>query len=147
MYILFVLRYQLTIVEEMEKHQLQNFFQLIVSTCTCMHNNIVQQILYTSHLDGFKMGRPALMPSGHVLCEIITHFIGVMPPQQLLVVTKSQSLLQGTGDPHSYIAVNPLAINALSRLMYWYNSTTTSVMVQSLDGTEIAVSFFLIPTY
>ena len=73
-----------------------------------------------------------------------TRFAGVMPPQQLLVVTRSQSLLQGTGDPQSYMAVNPLAINTLSRLMYWYNSTTKSVLVQSLDGTEIAVSLFFL---
>ena len=67
-----------------------------------------------------------------------------MPPQQLLVVTKSQSLLQGTGNLYSYMAVSPLAINTLSRLMYWYNSTTKSVLVQSLDGTEIAVSLFFL---
>ena len=76
--------------------------------------------------------------------KMCTRFVGVMPPQQLLVVTKSQSLLQGTGDPQSYMAVSPLAINTLSRLMYWYNSTTKSVLVQSLDGTEITVSLFLI---
>ena len=75
-----------------------------------------------------------------------SHYAGVVTPQQLLVGTKSQSLLQGTGDPQSYMAVSPLAINTLSRLMYWYNSTTKSVLVQSLDGTEIAVSLILMHT-
>ena len=62
------------------------------------------------------------------------------PPQQLLVVTSGGSQLCGTDAASSYEAVNPVTINTLSRLMYWYNSTEDSVMVQSLDGSEISVS-------
>ena len=67
-------------------------------------------------------------------------FAGVSPPQQLLVVTNGGSQLCGTDAASSYEAVNPVTINTLSRLMYWYNSTADSVMVQSLDGSEISVS-------
>ena len=68
-----------------------------------------------------------------------TH-IGVSPPEQLLFVTNSGSLMHGAGVTQSYGAVNPVAINTLSRLMYWYNSTTNSIMVQSLDGNGVRVS-------
>ena len=66
--------------------------------------------------------------------------IGVQPPQQLLLVTRSGSLLYGSEVIHSYAAVSPVIVNTISRLMYWYNSTLNSVMVQSLDGNKITVS-------
>ena len=66
--------------------------------------------------------------------------IGVSPPEQLLFVTNSGSQMYGAGVAQSYGAVNPVAINTLSRLMYWYNSTTNSIMVQSLDGNDVWVS-------
>ena len=68
-----------------------------------------------------------------------TH-VGVSPPEQLLFVTNSGSQMYGAGVAQSYGAVNPVAINTLSRLMYWYNSTTNSIMVQSLDGNDVWVS-------
>ena len=67
-------------------------------------------------------------------------YVGVSPPQQLLIVTNSESLLHGAGMTQSYEAVNPVAINTISRLMYWYNGATNSIMVQSLDGSDISVS-------
>ena len=63
-----------------------------------------------------------------------------MSPPQLLFVTNSGSLLSEAGVTRSYEAVNPVAINTLSRLMYWYNNTNNSIMVQSLDGNDIWVS-------
>ena len=67
-------------------------------------------------------------------------YVGVSPPQQLLFVTNSGSLLDGAGVTRLYEAVNPVAINTLSRLMYWYDGVTNSIMVQSLDGNDIWVS-------
>ena len=63
------------------------------------------------------------------------------PPQQVLVATSGGSQLHGSGIPRSYEAVSPLTVDTISRHIYWYNSTTDCVMMQSLDGSEISVSY------
>jgi hypothetical protein len=64
----------------------------------------------------------------------------VSPPQELLAVTSGQSFLYGgSGVGATYVAVHPVAVNTISRLMYWYNSTINSILMQSLDGDTISV--------
>ena len=78
--------------------------------------------------------------SVHTCTYTCSHIVGVSPPEQLLFVTNSGSLMHGAGVTQSYGAINPVAINTLSRLMYWYNRTTNHIMVQSLDGNDVWVS-------
>ena len=63
------------------------------------------------------------------------------PPQQVLLATSDGSQLHGSGIPRSYEAVSPLTVDTISRHIYWYNNTTDCVMMQSLDGTELSVSY------
>ncbi|CAI8042252.1 hypothetical protein GBAR_LOCUS23471, partial [Geodia barretti] len=64
----------------------------------------------------------------------------VSPPQELLAVTSGQSFLYGgSGIGATYVAVHPVSVNTISRLMYWYNSTINSILMQSLDGDTISV--------
>ena len=72
--------------------------------------------------------------------DYIIH-IDVSPPREILVVTDGGSFLFGSnGIGRTYVAVHPLSVNTISRLMYWYNSTLNAVMVQSLDGNAVSVS-------
>jgi hypothetical protein len=65
----------------------------------------------------------------------------VSPPQELLAVTSGQSFLYGgSGIGATYVAVHPVSVNTILRLMYWYNSTINSILMQSLDGDTISVS-------
>ena len=57
------------------------------------------------------------------------------------MATSDGSQLHGSGIPRSYEAVSPLTVDTISRHIYWYNSTTDCVMMQSLDGTELSVSY------
>ena len=71
----------------------------------------------------------------YILCWVV----GVSPPNQILAATKQASFLHGSVTSDMYEAVDPVTVNAISRLMYWYDSSVNSVMVQSLDGDEISV--------
>ena len=63
------------------------------------------------------------------------------PPQELLAVTNAQSFLYGSsGLGDTYMAVDPVSVNTISRLMYWYSTAVNSIMVQLLDGDTISVS-------
>ena len=86
------------------------------------------------------------------MCKIPQHFCvtcacaGVSPPQQLLAVTETMTFFNGS-ITQSYKAIDTVAINSISRLMYWYNNTVNSIMVQSLDGDDIWVSTHLLLRY
>ena len=85
---------------------------------------------------------PRVRSSPHLpyIMDYIIH-IDVSPPQEILVVTDGGSFLCGSNEiGRTYIAVHPLSVNTISRLMYWYNSTLNAVMVQSLDGNAVSVS-------
>ena len=63
-------------------------------------------------------------------------------PQELLAITSSRSVLYGNNVfQDSHVAADPVTVNTISRLLYWYNSTLNSIMMQSLDGEEIFVSY------
>ena len=68
---------------------------------------------------------------------------GLSPPLEVLVVTDCGSQLDGAGNVFSYEAVDPAAVNTIAREIYWVGGNG-SVMVQSLDGGEPHVSWFLI---
>ena len=66
-------------------------------------------------------------------------YTGVSPPEELLASTSTGSLLYGSGVSLSYQATAPVTVNTISRLIYWYNNTINSIMVQSLDEDIISV--------
>jgi hypothetical protein len=64
----------------------------------------------------------------------------VSPPQPIIAVNDVETVMSGdNGVVRSYTAVDPVSVNTISRLMYWYNMTLNSILVQSLDGDEISV--------
>ena len=51
------------------------------------------------------------------------------------------SQLSGTDNITYYDAIDPVAVNTVARLIYWYDRDSKCIMMQSLDGGQPKVSF------
>ena len=77
-----------------------------------------------------------------LLCKCsLTSYLDVSPPLEILVVMTEGSQLSGTYNISYYDAVDPAAVNTVSRFIYWYNRYSKCIMMQSLDGGQPIVSF------